>query len=87
MMNNDWKSAYKEGFADGYAAAKKEMNYQNFPPVYWGTGAAVSMGTIPGRDPKASVSSTQAVPMPGTYSINKPAPNHFVTGMSLADDC
>jgi hypothetical protein len=39
-MNNDWKTGYKEGFADGYMAAKKEMNYQNlsyqnFPPVYY----------------------------------------------------
>ena len=36
MTNEDWKKAYKEGFSDGYAAAKKELNYQNFPPVYYG---------------------------------------------------
>lgn len=92
MNNEEWKRAYKEGFSEGYAQAKKDMNYLNFPPVYWGTGPAVSVGTIPGRDPKASVSSTQAVPMPGTYGINKPGPDHkiepFVTGMSVSSsDC
>ena len=31
MTNEDWKKAYKEGFSDGYAAAKKEMSKNAVP--------------------------------------------------------
>lgn len=76
---NEWKNGYKEGFADGYAAAKKEMNYTNFPPLYWGINGApvTSIGTVPGLDPKSSVSSMQA----GGGTMNNT--DHFVTGMSV----
>lgn len=88
-MNEQWKNAYREGFADGYAAAKKEMNYTNFPPLYWNNGLPVtSVGTIPGYDPKSSVSSMKGTPTGGlSYSINQPD-QHFVTGMSVSSsDC
>ena len=70
MNNEEWKKAYREGFADGYAAAKKEMNYQNFPPVYYG-----------GATPKPSGYSTvMGTPTGGlSYAMNE----HFVTGMSV----
>lgn len=49
-MNKDWKNGYRDGFADGYAAAKKEQAFNPYgsgtvmgtpnlgaPPVNWGT--------------------------------------------------
>lgn len=49
-MKEEWKKAYREGFADGYAAAKKEQIFNPYgsgtvmgtpnlgaPPVNWGT--------------------------------------------------
>lgn len=94
---NEWKNGYKEGFADGYAAAKKELNYQNYPPVYYrGVGVAggplTSSGTV-SMDPRASILGT---PTPG-YTINKADPEHkmeyqgrtpFVSAFTvLGDDC
>ena len=80
MINEEWKKAYKEGFADGYAAAKKEMNYQNlsfqnFPPVYYG-----------GASPKPSAYSTaMGTPTGGlSYSLNE-RQEAFVTGISVQD--
>ena len=34
-----WKEGYEEGFAAGWKAAKQDntLNYQNFPPVYYGS--------------------------------------------------
>ena len=77
-MNEEWKKVYREGFADGYAAAKKEMNYLNFPPVYY--GGVGSAGTKV-NDPRAAVMGTP--PYPG-YAVNN-TPEHFVTGMSVTD--
>jgi hypothetical protein len=83
MINEEWKKAYKEGFADGYAAAKKEMNYQNFPPVYY--GGSTPTGPIPRG------SAVMGTPTGGlSYAINKPDPHHkmeehFVTGMTVQD--
>jgi hypothetical protein len=88
MNNEEWKKAYREGFADGYAAAKKEMNYQNFPPVYYGgatptgpipRGSAV-MGTPVTAGGYVSDPPVASVPTGGlSYSLNE----HFVTGMSV----
>ena len=38
MTNAEWKKGYEEGFAAGWKAAVKqnELNYKNFPPVYYG---------------------------------------------------
>ena len=38
MSNTEWKNGYEAGFAAGWKAAKQnvDMNYQNFPPVYYG---------------------------------------------------
>jgi len=72
---NEWKNGYKEGFADGYAAAKKEMNYTNFPPLYWQNG-----GPVMATDPRAASSTTRADGCPST--------GPFVTGMTMASsDC
>lgn len=77
-MNEQWKNAYKEGFADGYAAAKKEMNYTNFPPVYYNP----VMGTPVATDPRAVTSSIRATGYP---PVNN---GQFVSGMSLSgSDC
>ena len=37
MSNTEWKNGYDQGFAAGWKAAKadKDLNYQNFPPVYY----------------------------------------------------
>ncbi len=83
MINEEWKKAYRDGFADGYAAAKKEMNYQNFPPVYY--GGSTPNGPIPRG------SAVMGTPTGGlSYAINKPDPHHkmkehFVTGMTVQD--
>lgn len=62
-MKEEWKKAYREGFADGYAAAKKEQVFNPYgsgtvmgtpnlgaPPVNWGTDKqprAVAGGHVP----------------------------------------
>jgi hypothetical protein len=84
MNNEEWKKAYREGFADGYAAAKKEMNYQNFPPVYY--GGSTPNGPIP----------TGPIPRDGTVYMNPrssvmgtPTPGYAINQMEtlLGDDC
>ncbi len=91
MINEEWKKAYREGFADGYAAAKKEMNYLNFPPVYYGgstpNGPNPRAGTV-SNDPRTAVMGTPTGGL--SYAINKPDPHHkmeehFVTGMTVQD--
>lgn len=70
MINEEWKKAYKEGFAEGYAAAKKEMNYTNYPPVYYG-------GSTPNPNAYSTVMGTPTGGL--SYAMNE----HFVTGMSV----
>lgn len=97
-MTNEWKQAYREGFSDGYAAAKKEMNYTNYPPVYYGgvakaSGPNISSSGTVSIDPRASIMGT---PTPG-YAINKAGPDHkmeyqgrmpFASAFTvLGDDC
>ncbi len=78
MINEEWKKAYKEGFADGYAAAKKEMNYANYPPLYYG-----------GSTPNGPIPRGSAVMGPPTgglsYAMNEKKEEHFVTGMTVQD--
>ena len=70
MMNEELLKAYRQGYRDGREDAKKEMNYQNFPPVYYG-----GIGT--GSNPTGSAG--MGTPTGGlSYSMN----DHFVTGMS-----
>lgn len=74
MTNEEWRQAYRQGYRDGREDTKKEMNYQNFPPVYYG-GASVK------PDSRSAVMGT---PAPGGYAVNKINPNeYFVTGMSV----
>jgi len=76
--NTEWKNGYKEGFADGYAAAKKELNYRNYPPVYWGTPNY-------GADWNKPYCGTPTGGL--SYSMNA-SNNHFVTGLSVSSsDC
>ena len=57
MTNEEWRQAYRQGFADGFAEAKK-VNLGP-PPVYYG-GAKTN-------NPHAAVMGT---PAPG-YAVNK----------------
>ncbi len=71
MTNEEWRQAYRQGYRDGRDDAEnKKMNYQNFPPVYYG-----------GATPKPSGYSTvMGTPTGGlSYAMNE----HFVTGMSV----
>lgn len=47
MTNTEWKKGYEEGFAAGWKAAKenKDMNYKNYPPVYYGGYKPGEVGT------------------------------------------
>lgn len=86
MINEEWKKAYKEGFADGYAAAKKEMNYTNYPPVYYGgstpNGPIPRAGTV-SNDPRTAVMGTPTGGL--SYAMNEKKEEHFVTGMTVQD--
>lgn len=46
-MNIEWKKGYEEGFAAGWKAAKSELSYTNFPPVYYRGGGPVGTYNIP----------------------------------------
>lgn len=37
MSNTEWKNGYDAGFTAGWKAAKSELSYTNFPPVYYAT--------------------------------------------------
>ena len=79
MTNEEWRQAYRHGYRDGRDDAKKEMNYTNYPPVYY--GGATPNGPIPRG------SAVMGTPTGGlSVAINKPDPDHkmdpFVTGMT-----
>lgn len=59
MSNKEWKSGYEEGFAAGWKAAKNDLNYTNFPPVYY--------NPIVGAKPTGSYAGTMADTSPITY--------------------
>ena len=46
MSNTEWKNGYEEGFAAGWKAAndKNNLNYTNFPPVYYTTPPTFTTG-------------------------------------------
>lgn len=44
-MNIEWKNGFQEGFAAGWKAAKTELNYTNYPPVYYGEYKPGQAGT------------------------------------------
>ena len=48
MSNTEWKNGYDQGFAAGWKAAKadKDLNYQNYPPVYYAGGPTDAVGSF-----------------------------------------
>lgn len=81
--NNEWKKGYREGFADGYAQAKKEQVFNPYgpgtvlgsPPVTWGTD----------KNPRSILDGPSTCATGMAYASN---PAAFVTGMSVSSsDC
>ena len=53
-MNEELLKAYRQGYRDGREDTKKEMNYQNYPPTYYGTSSVGGYGTV-GATPMTGV--------------------------------
>ena len=70
----EWQQAYRQGYRDGRADEKKEMNYTNYPPVYWGgTGGPVTAGTV-SVDPRTSIMGTPTGGL--SYAVNEIDQHH-----------
>jgi hypothetical protein len=87
MINEEWKKAYRDGFSDGYAQAKKEA--LGFNP--YGTGTVLGTPNVYYGTSSNPVASVRGVPTGGLaskYDIPDIPSQHFVTGMSVSSsDC